>query len=76
MSVPAYYYKVILDYTEPEIKGIGFIMPNKKSGGSVEHYAVTIDSVEHFTGIDFYSGLGDSIEERVEKRVDVGKWGW
>ncbi len=31
VSVPKYYYKVILDYTEPEIKGIGFILPNTGS---------------------------------------------
>ncbi len=28
VSVPNYYYKVILDYSEPEIKGIGFILPH------------------------------------------------
>ena len=31
VSIPNYYYKVILDYTEPELKAIGFILPNKKS---------------------------------------------
>ena len=28
VSVPQYYFKVILDYQEPDIKGIGFIIPN------------------------------------------------
>lgn len=31
VSVPKYFYKVILDYSEPSIKGIGFIMPNESS---------------------------------------------
>ena len=31
VSVPEHYYKVILDYTEPGIKGIGFILPNISS---------------------------------------------
>lgn len=29
VSVPRYFYKAILDYNEPVIKGIGFIIPNK-----------------------------------------------
>jgi endonuclease G len=40
ITVPAYFYKVILDYTEPEIKGIAFIMPNQGSG-SVQCKGVT-----------------------------------
>ncbi len=31
VAIPEYYYKIILDYKEPEIKGIGFVVPNKSS---------------------------------------------
>jgi hypothetical protein len=40
----------------------------------VQSYAVTIDSVEAFTGIDFFPGLPDSIEQQVESRKDVSAW--
>jgi endonuclease G len=74
VSVPKYYYKVILDYKEPELKGIGFILPNMKSGRSLQSYAVTIDEVERVTGIDFFHALDDALEEQIESTVNVSQW--
>ena len=74
VSVPSFYYKVILDYKEPEIKGIGFILFNENTKKSLEPYAVSIDEVEKFTGLDFYYYLPDNIENKVESMVDVSKW--
>ncbi len=74
VAIPEYYYKVILDYREPGIKGIGFILPNKSSKASIASYAVTIDSVESFTGIDFFPALPDNEEDRIEATVEFSKW--
>ena len=74
VKVPTYFFKVILDYTLPEIKGIGFIMENKGSNNGLQVYAVSIDSVESFTGINFFESLPDTIENRVEKTVQKEKW--
>ena len=74
VSVPNHYYKVVLDYTKPVIKGIGFILPNERSNLSLMNFAVSIDSVEIFTGIDFYYLLSDSIERRIESTVNLSKW--
>jgi endonuclease G len=76
VSVPSYYYKVIWDDQEPELKGIGFIMPNQTLSGSIEDYAVTIDSVEVFTGIDFYSTLSDPLEDSLEANINLSAWGF
>ena len=46
VSIPRYFYKVILDYNQPEIKGIGFVIENKKGELSLTSYAVSIDDVE------------------------------
>ena len=74
VAVPEYYYKVILDYTEPEIKGIGFVLPNKKSDDSIEHYAMSIDEVEEITGMDFFPELPDGEESSIESRLDLTLW--
>jgi len=66
VSIPEFYYKVVLDYEQPEIKGIGFILPNQKSNKSLQSYAVSIDEVERFTGIDFFHSLPDGVEEQIE----------
>lgn len=74
VSVPRYYYKVVLDYEGAQKKGIGFIMPNGKLNRSVEAYSVSIDSVEAFTGIDFYYQLPDSVEEQIESNYNLSHW--
>jgi endonuclease G len=76
VSVPDYYYKVILDYSEPSIKGIGFIFPNIGSTASLVSYAVTIDSVEKLTGIDFFPLLQDQQEDIIEKTLCLKCWTW
>ncbi len=74
VSVPEKFYKVILDYQEPELKGIAFIVPNRGSKESLKKYVVTIDKVESVTGIDFFYTLRDEIEEEIESKVDLSRW--
>lgn len=76
VSVPKYYYKVILDYNAPGIKGIGFVIPNIGSQESLQRFAVNIDSVEKLTGIDFFPLLPDKQEKTIESNVNVNEWSW
>jgi len=76
VSVPGYYYKVIFDYTEPGIKGIGFILPNKGTKEPLQSFAVSIDVVESVTGIDFFPLLPDEQERFIEKTLSVNAWTW
>jgi endonuclease G len=76
VSVPKYYYKVILDYTEPGIKGIGFILPNEGSKENLENFALSIDSVESVTGIDFFNLLENRQENEIEKTLCLNCWSW
>lgn len=74
VAVPRFYYKVILDYKIPEFKAIAFVLPNQGSKQSVFDFAVSIDSVEHLTGINFFPALPDSLETFLESHIDTGKW--
>jgi len=74
VSVPEYYYKVVLDYKKPELKGIGLILANTSSKKPLRNYAVTIDYIESITGIDFFVDLPDNIEEEIESNLDLSKW--
>jgi endonuclease G len=76
ITVPAYFYKVILYYTETDIKGIGFIIPNEGSQEPLQHYAFTIDSVEKVTGTDFFYQLPQDQQRIIESTVDLSKWSW
>ena len=74
LSVPAEYYKVILDYSDPEIKAIGFVLPNKKSSAALSSFACSVDYVESITGLDFFTQLPDSIENQLESRFALALW--
>jgi endonuclease G len=76
VSIPNYYYKVILDYTQPEIHAIGFVLPNASSSASLNTFAVSIDEVEKQTGIDFFPALPDDQETKLEKEVCQSCWQW
>ena len=75
VSVPAYYYKVIVDLRPAGVEGIGFILPNGSANQSIGRYAVSIDSVEAFTGIDFFPVVADSVEEEIEGNLSGEHWG-
>lgn len=64
--VPEYYYKVLLEYNANEKKGIGFVLKNEASAATLKSFAVSIDSVEHLTGIDFFPKLPDAVENKIE----------
>ncbi|HQL69384.1 MAG TPA: DNA/RNA non-specific endonuclease [Bacteroidales bacterium] len=76
VSVPEYYYKVILKYSPPDIRGIGFIVPVNATNKNLKTYAVSIDSVENFTNINFYYLLIDQVEQKTESNFKPSLWKW
>ncbi|MFN0202358.1 MAG: DNA/RNA non-specific endonuclease [Bacteroidia bacterium] len=74
ITIPTKYYKVLLDNTEPNIKAIGFVIPNAGSNEPLEKYAVSIDEVETLTGLDFFPDLPNQLEAKIEKNFDVNQW--
>jgi endonuclease G, mitochondrial len=74
VAVPEYYYKIILDYKQPEYKAIAFVMPNRAAEYPLQNYVVTIDSVQLITGIDFFPALPDSMERTLESTVQPALW--
>lgn len=74
VSVPKEFYKILLDYTEPEIKAIAFLMPHKESKRPLYDFVVSIDALEQKTGIDFFSDLPDVIEHKLEASSNYKNW--
>lgn len=72
--VPTHYFKVILDIYPPEYKAIGFILEHEKTQKPLRHFAVSVDSVESFTGIDLFPSLPDSVETPLEADFNMLKW--
>jgi endonuclease G len=72
LSVPQYYFKALITQESAKRKsGIAFLLPTNAEG-KFGAYAVPIDYVEQFTGIDFFAGTPE--EERVEGEKDLSLW--
>ena len=74
VAVPNYFYKVILDYNNGNPKAIAFLMEHEKSNKSLYNFAVTVDTIEHLTGIDFFPNLDDNLEEKLESSNNFKNW--
>lgn len=72
LTIPEYYFKIALDKKNGQ--AIAFLMPNALCEYPTEYYAVSIDSIESLTGIDFFSGLDDAQERKLEALNDVRPW--
>lgn len=64
VGVPGYYFKVIVDLSPPNHGMIAYLLPNEGSKNELNHYAISVDSLEAFTGYDFFMGAPD--QESIE----------
>jgi len=74
VSIPEHFYKVIADLDSDQPKGIAFLQANGVNDHPTISYAVTIDSVEALTGIDFFASLPGDLQERIESTFDAKAW--
>lgn len=74
VSVPNYFYKILLDNSNGRYKMIAFLVPSKKSDKPIYDFVVSVDQIEKMTGIDFFPKLNDKIENSLEKNSDYKSW--
>lgn len=74
VSVPNYFYKILLDDSRGEYKMIGFLVPAVSSKKSLYDFVVSVDKIEQMTGIDFFPKLNDKVENQLEKNSDYKSW--
>ncbi|MGH2665763.1 DNA/RNA non-specific endonuclease [Flavobacterium sp.] len=74
VSVPKYFYKILLDNSRGEYKTIAFLVPHEDSEKPLNKFVTSIDQIEKMTGIDFFPNLPDSIENKLEKGSDYKNW--
>ena len=75
VSVPQAYFKVLLDLSEPELKGIAFVLPNRVNYDPLYEFTASIDEVEAITGIDFFPDLMEEEQEaEIEGDFNIDLW--
>lgn len=74
VSVPNQFYKIVLDNNHGNIKMIAFLIPHKNSNEPLSKFVVPVDSIENLTGLDFFSQLEDSLENKNERSNNSIDW--
>lgn len=74
VSVPEFFYKILLDDSGERPKMIGFLVPNSESKEPLYRFVVSVDLIEKMTGIDFFPKLENNLESHLEKSTDYKNW--
>jgi endonuclease G len=77
VAVPKKLYKIVADISKKDgYKAIAFIMDNKNYPDNADFmkYAITIDSLENITGIDFFAKLKNPAVEKIEANINKNLW--
>lgn len=74
VGVPRSYFKLIIDISSPDYKGISFLIENKPSSRDIFTYALSIDSLEIILNYDFFPDQESYSIEYIESRLNMEEW--
>lgn len=75
VSVPKYFFKAVLIHNKNyPPAAIAFILENKSSKKPLYTFAISVDSLESVLQKDLFPLLDDSVEEKIESRLDLSVW--
>ncbi len=74
VRIPDSFFKAFLIKHQDAYHTIAFICPNTPDSVTIVGTAHSVNTVESFTGYDFFSFLDDGVEETIEDEVEVGLW--
>lgn len=72
--VPDYFFKLIFDIHPPSYKMLAFLLKNEKSARPLLDHVVSVDSLEQFSGLNFFEVLPDSLEITLENEIRYDNW--
>ncbi|MGY6562470.1 MAG: DNA/RNA non-specific endonuclease [Luteibaculaceae bacterium] len=70
VSIPEFYGKAAYDPVNNRVSA--FIMPNTSLNEPVEWYSITLDSLERYTGVNFFPNV--KITEKQKKNIEINPW--
>jgi len=75
VGVPGHYFKVLVDLSPPDHDMIAFLLPNSASSEDLSSFILSVDSLEHLSGYDFFAGAPDQeVIEWLEQRIEPDNW--
>lgn len=77
VSIPKYYYKVVLVNTVKCKQALAFFIGNGDiKSKKLENFAVSVNIIELITGLNFCKNLDEELQKLVESEVDIANWVW
>lgn len=74
VAVPQYFYKIVAKGEEENLQVIAFLIPHKKLDVDIKDFVVSVDQIEELTGIDFFQGLPNELQDKLESTVSTKGW--
>lgn len=74
VSVPEFFYKIIVRVQDDKLVMISFLVPNAKSDSPLYKFATTIEKIEKITGIEFNQKISEKVSEKIERELNYKEW--
>ena len=74
VMIPSHFYKALLIYNDSIKQSIAFLFPHERSKTDLFNYAISVDSLEQVTELDFFTNLPNNKENKIEKAFDLIYW--
>ena len=75
VSVPEYFYKIVVAYKDNTPVSIAFLIPNKATGSHISTFVTSISDIEKITGLSFFTNLQQETEAQIKMPADYEFWG-
>ena len=74
VSIPEYFFKVLLRFNENQVLGIAFLFKNEGSANPLSSFAMTIDELETILDMNFFQALERHYEKSFEDTFCADCW--
>ena len=74
VSVPEYFYKIVVTYNQDKPVSIAFLIPNKATSNHISTFVTSVSDIENTTGLSFFTNLPQEIEAQLKMPIDYRFW--
>ncbi|WP_343487979.1 DNA/RNA non-specific endonuclease [Allomuricauda sp. d1] len=74
VDVPEQFFKIIFRKDGKNTKVLAFLFPHRESQASLKRFLVSVDSLEKVSGLDFFHQMDESVQEKLEAKVNTAGW--
>lgn len=74
ISIPDSFFKALLYKDTKGYHSIAFVIPNEPTTESIWSFAITVNDLELLSGIDCFTGLDKTIQEKIESQLIPTDW--